>query len=337
MSGQLVLALDFGGTKIAAAVADADGRRVVQQATPTDPLRPARWNLEQGVALGRQLIARAGGEEPAAVGASTFGVPTPAGVLLAPAIPGWDELSLAEELAAAFDCEAVAVANDVKAAASAEARSGALVGADPGIYVNLGTGLAVAVVCGGEVVRGAHGAAGEIGYHLRQPADVDEGPDPDRLLEQVASGMALTALAARETGEHLGAAEVFGRESGNAAFSAGLDALVRELSFHLVNLAITLDPARVAVGGGMVRSWSRLEPALRRALRSFVPFPPELVLGAYPFDAPLAGAIALALETGRQRPSRREPVLHGALRPGGGEDCNGWDKDQHACDGADMA
>ena len=62
----------------------------------------------------------------------------------------------------------VTMATDVKAAALAEARWGALAGVDPGVYLNLGTGLAAAIVAGGRVLAGANGAAGEIGYNLRR-------------------------------------------------------------------------------------------------------------------------------------------------------------------------
>jgi glucokinase len=46
----------------------------------------------------------------------------------------------------------------------------------------------------------------------------------------------------------------------------------------------------------MVRSWSRIAPTLRRALDAAVPFPPELVVAEFPFDAPLIGALALGVE-----------------------------------------
>jgi glucokinase len=85
---------------------------------------------------------------------------------------------------------------------------------------------------------------------------------------------------------------------------------------------VALNPARVAVGGGIVRSWSRVEPQLRRALTAFVPFPPELVPGAYPFDAALVGAIALAVEEANQveplppypNPSRTGPEQRGPIQ-----------------------
>lgn len=295
-----MLGLDFGGTKIAAAVADATGRRLGETSVATDPARGARSNLERGVAAARSLLERvAGGAAPAAVGACTFGIPGRDGVVLAPAIGGWEELALADELAAALDCERVRVATDVKAAAAVEARSGALLGHDPGIYVNLGTGLAIALVCGGEVIAGANGAAGEIGYSL--PRSGDRAP----MLEHVVSGGGLAASAERSTGLGLSAAEVFAREGDDPRLRAVVDEFVAELAYHLVNLAVAVDPSRIAVGGGMVGSWSRLEPPLRRALDAHVPFPPELVPAAFPFDAVLAGALALAAEAAAAREERQ--------------------------------
>ena len=59
------------------------------------------------------------------------------------------------------------------------------------MYLNLGTGLAVGIVCDGKVVAGAHGAAGEIAYNLRSVADVGLALADRVLLEEVVSGRAL--------------------------------------------------------------------------------------------------------------------------------------------------
>lgn len=285
-----MLGLDFGGSKIAAAIADTNGRRLGEMGVATEPARGARWNLERGVHAGRALL-RAQVRDPVlvAVGASTFGIPGGEGIVLAPAIAGWEELALADELAAAFDCEAVRVVTDVKAAAAVEARSGSLVGHDPAIYVNLGTGLAIALVCGGEVVAGSNGAAGEIGYSLLRARD-------GAVLEHVVSGRGLAASARSKTGRELTAAEVFAGERDDPRLGAIVDDFLAELAFHLVNLAVAVDPSRIAVGGGMVNSWARIERALRPALETHVPFPPELVPAAFPFDAALAGALVLAVD-----------------------------------------
>jgi len=298
-----VLALDFGGTKIAAALADLDGRRLAETTIPTVPDHGAEWNFERGLDAARELVS-AEGADVAVVCTSTFGIPASTGVGLAPAIQGWESLALGEELERAFPDAAVQLVTDVKAAASAEAARGALRGYDPAIYLNLGTGLAVGIVCGGRVVVGANGAAGEIGYSLR-------AGKPGQL-EDAASGIALAAGARRVAGVELSAADVFA--SDDPRLAELVDEFVVELTFHLVNLSIALDPARIAVGGGMVRSWDRLEGPLRGALDAHVPFPPELVVGRFPFDAALVGAINIAVEAASNIVDKRSRSGRGRSR-----------------------
>jgi glucokinase len=239
---------------------------------------------------------------------STFGIPFDDRVELAPAIEGWGEFPLGRELRAAFPGVAVRMATDAKAAAQAEARWGALAGCDPAIYLNLGTGLSAAIVVAGKVLNGSNGAAGEIGYNLRAAADVGVPLAARTMLEDMISGQALARRAAGHTphGGPMEAAEVF--EAGRDV--PGLDHLltefVAELSFHVVNLAIAINPVRIAAGGGMVRSWDRLRPGLQDALAAGVPFPPELVIARFPSDAPLIGAVGLAVD------AAREGGVHGA-------------------------
>jgi len=85
------------------------------------------------------------------------------------------------------------------------------------------------------------------------------------------------------------------------ALAGVLDEFLTELSFHLVNLAVAVDPQRIAVGGGMVRSWEMIGPRLRAALDAAVPYPPELVIAAFPYDAPLIGALAHGVAAARGR------------------------------------
>jgi glucokinase len=207
---------------------------------------------------------------------------------------------LGSELRAAFPGSAIRLTTDVKAAARVEAESGALAGCDPAIYLNLGTGLAVAIITGGTVVAGRNGASGEIGYNLRELGDVGRSEAERVLLEDVVSGKALMAEALALLPHADGADDVFARAADDPRLARLLDAFIAELSFHLVNLTIAIDPARIAVGGGMVRSWDMLRDGLRRALDAAVPFPPELVRAAYPYDAPLMGALALGLAAARE-------------------------------------
>ena len=292
----VVLGLDFGGTKVAVAVCDKSGALLGSVALVSGPDAPAAQSLERALTASRVLLADvAAGRPLGAVSAATFGIPYDDRVELAPNIPGWDNIAFGNELRAAFPGVPLAMANDVKAAATAEARWGALVGCDPGIYLNLGTGTAAAIVCGGSVLRGAHGAAGEIGYNLRVTSDVEQRLEDRVTFEDVTSGRGLLAVAETALQQRLGAEALFARAATDPAADRMVLAFLDELAHHVVNLAIAIDPARIAVGGGMVRSWARIGPALRRALDAGVPFPPQLVLSNFPYDAPLIGALALGV------------------------------------------
>ncbi|MFE6156811.1 ROK family protein [Streptomyces sp. NPDC057889] len=280
-SAPVVLALDFGGTKTALTVADQHGTRLHDLTVETAAEHGARASLKRAVGAARTLLD---GREPVAVGVSTIGIPGAEGVALAPNIPGWEELALGHELALEFTGSELRLATDVKAAARYEHDAGALKGCDPGLYVNLGTGLAVAIVAGGTVVAGRHGASGEIGYNLRTVADVGRDSGDRIPLEDVVSGKALSRAA---------------RANRSAELAGHMGEFIDELAFHLVNLAIAVDPQRIVVGGGMVRSWAALHAPLRTALDAAVPYPPQLVPAAHPYDAPLLGALALAVEAAR--------------------------------------
>lgn len=293
----VVLGLDFGGTKIAVAVCDLSGRRLGVTTVDSRAEAGAEAALARGLAAAHELLSDVAPQgELAAVGAATLGIPYDDRVELAPTFPGWGELPFGQLVRDAFPGVPVRLGTDVKAAAAAELRWGALVGCDPGIYLNLGTGLAAAIVAGGTVITGAHGASGEIGYNLRTAADVGI-PEAERtILEEVVSGQALETAGSARLGRRVTAAEVFAlaeTEPDAAELTAEFN---RELAMHVVNLAIAIDPVRIVGGGGLVRSWDRIEPELRRALDAAVPYPPELMVARFPSDAPLVGALALGVQ-----------------------------------------
>ncbi len=312
----VVLGLDYGGTKIAAAVGDLAGNQLASTTTGSGGALGAQASFARGIRVARELLAAtAPGRELAAVGVSTFGIPFDDRVELAPAIDGWDKLAMGRELRAAFAGAQIRMATDAKAAAQAEVRWGVLANRDPAIYLNLGTGLAAAIVIGGRVVSGVNGAAGEIGYNLRSMADLGLPLDRRALLEHMVSGQALAKRAAGSD-RQLTAADVFAAAAANRELDGLIDDFIDELAFHLVNLAILVNPARIAVGGGIVRSWARIRPRLQHALRAGTPFPPELVVAHFPYDAPLLGAVAMAVDAARDRdavPASEDAAPHDAM------------------------
>jgi glucokinase len=309
----VVLALDYGGTKIAAAVCDLAGNQLASTTVGSGGALGARASFSRGIELCRDLLSvTAPGSELVAVGVSTFGIPFEDRVELAPAIAGWGKLAMGRELRAAFAGAQIRMANDAKSAAHAEVRWGVLAGCDPAVYLNLGTGLAAAIVLGGQVMNGVNGAAGEIGYNLRSVTDVGLALDQRALLEHMVSGQALAERAADggRAGPPLTAADVFAAGAADSDLDGLIDDFVDELAFHLVNLAILVNPARIAVGGGIVRSWARIRPPLQHALHSGTPFPPELVVAHFPYDAPLLGAVAMAVDAAQGWAEPGEDALH---------------------------
>lgn len=290
-----VLAIDFGGTKIAIATAGTAGDMLKQTRLDTHASQGAQQLLERTTLAARNLIERTAAEvggRCVAAGVSTPGVVHDDGVLLSPNIPGWEHVSLRETIRAALDIPTV-VANDVKAAAMAEALWGALKGADPAVFLSLGTGIASALLIGGRVVTGAHGASGEIGYNLRSVLDTSGAAQGRAPLEEAVGGRFIGERASLLLGEPLSAADVFARTDIRARFL--VDEALAELATHVANLAILIDPARVAVGGGLMRSGDVILHALAFRLGYAVPFPPEIVPARFLNDASLYGAVALAL------------------------------------------
>jgi glucokinase len=296
-----VVAIDFGGTKVAVGTATTDGTLIRSERIDTEAARGAEQAVERAVLLARDLheatAAQTGGRCVAA-GAVSPGIVRDDAVLLAPNVPRWGELALPSLLRDGLGMALVAIGNDVNAAALAETRWGALHGADPTLFVSLGTGIAAGIVIGGRIFAGAHGAAGEIGYSLRHPADARAFANGHAPLEEFAGGRGIGERAGRALGVDLTAADAFARTDLPAGF---LDETLAELTMHLANVAIALDPERVAVGGGLMARGDLILPALRARMRAAVPFPPTIVRAAFPDDGALRGAVALALELAAER------------------------------------
>ncbi|MFC3455285.1 ROK family protein [Amycolatopsis speibonae] len=298
MTGEaLILGIDFGGTKVAIGLADRAGSLLVTRRLDTDAQAGAEQVVSRALAAARKLLADEGAADNlVAIGVVSPGIVLEDRILLAPNVPGWEELRLRELVADEFGGVPIEVGTDAKAAALAEWRWGALADTDPAVFLSLGTGIAAAVLVGGRLLAGANGAAGEIGYNLLSPQDTDGFASGAAPLEEAVGGRGLGGRASVLLGRPVTAGELFGLARENAQAKELVGAALDELSMHVANLAIALDPQRVAVGGGLVRSADILLPALRERLARAVPFPPELVSAKFDQDASLLGAIAIALD-----------------------------------------
>ena len=166
----------------------------------------------------------------------------------------------------------VYVDNDATCAALAEAHDddGRLVARNL-VMFTIGTGVGGGIVVGGRVMRGATGAAAELGHtivgaDLRQvPFAAGDPPQPGSL-ESLASGSALNVIAAQAglpPGRVIDAAR-----DGDTAARAAIELLGRRLGIGIANAINTFDPELVVVGGGVSAAGEMLlGPAREEAFR----------------------------------------------------------------------
>src|ERR1700734_1282176 len=312
----LAIGVDVGGTKVAAAVVDEDGRIVAKLKRSTPAASPAR--TEQTIAdvvTDLQADYQVG---PTGRGAAGFVDSARATMLFAPNL-AWRDEPLKQRVEERLG-RAVVVENDANASAWAEGRFGAARGYRDVMLVAVGTGIGAAIIIGGELYRGRWGIAGEPGHMRVVPDGRLCGCGNRGCWEQYCSGNALVAEArefARRTPE--GAIRLLQLGGGGPegisgpvitqAATEGDPAALRcfqtiggWLGQGLADLAAILDPACFVIGGGVSEAGDLLldpaRAAFERALtgRGYRPFA-EIKAAQLGQDAGIVGAADLARQT----------------------------------------
>lgn len=260
----LRLGIDIGGTKTAAVVLDANGRVMCSRVVPSG--RGPQDVVARAAAVAQQAISDAGGASRlASAGACIPGlVDRERGVVTNAAHVDITVLDLAHELGAALHLP-LEVENDVKAAALGVGHVGGTGGARSFAYLNVGTGLAAAVVHNGTLLRGVEGVAGEIG-HI--PVGGTEICACGQLgcLETVCSGSAMARVWVDAEQHRWNAVEA--ARQGDAAARATLDMLTDGMSIAVQLLVIAAGAERVVVGGGLTAMGEPFLQAVRENLRA---------------------------------------------------------------------
>lgn len=333
-----VVGLDLGGTKLAGGVSDLEGNLLATARMPTHDETGMPQNLHVRVRdFIVQLIRDADIDlsKVMGIGIGVPGIPDSegGGIGLAPGlhsgkslggadVPAADpsgeqpSVSLADYLESELG-RPVYIDNDVNMILQGERWRGGLQNAQHAVCITVGTGIGVGLLTNGDVYRGAHGAAGEIGYWLigaLGPVVKPEGygpletfaagpgiahrcrarlqaPDASRLVLDLVGGDvdAITArivARAAELGDPL-ALEVW-RET------------VAVLGVALANLCSLLNPEVVIIGGGVSRAPEGLflNP-LRETMTTLVPYAPRVAGSELGEHAGILGAVATVVDSQR--------------------------------------
>ena len=189
------LAIDIGGTKIAAAVCDENDAITHRWRVPTpmdaDAINHHIANIyHEAVAAGHDDIQAIGISAAGNVGADRRTL------TFAANIPAWINYDLSEHIGALIDhAVPVVVENDANCAGWGEYVHGAGQGSSNMVALTVGTGLGGAIVIDGRLYRGSFGMAAELG-HLPMVPDGDTcGCGLRGCAERYTSGSALERFA----------------------------------------------------------------------------------------------------------------------------------------------
>ncbi|MGH3729705.1 MAG: ROK family glucokinase [Micromonosporaceae bacterium] len=281
----LTIGVDVGGTKVLAAVVDPNGTVIAETRRDT-PAENVAGTLATIVEVIRELAAGRT-VEAVGIGAAGWIDEQRATVLFAPNL-AWKAEPLRDKVAAEVDLPVV-VENDANVAGWAEYRFGAAESVDNMVLLTVGTGIGGAIVLAGNLVRGAHGIAAELGHVLAVPDGYQCGCGRLGCLEQYASGRALVREAKRnaETTPDK-AAELLARAGGDPeridgpavtdAARAGDPAALAAfadvgywLGTGMADLVQVLDPEMIVVGGGVIEAGELLLGPAREACAAALP------------------------------------------------------------------
>jgi glucokinase len=296
-----ILAIDIGGTKLAAALVDRDGVVLRRAEIPTPAAPPGERGTVADTLI--DLARRVAGEDrPAAVGVASAGpLDIVAGTVSPVNIPSWREFPLRDTVADAFPGARTVLVGDAVAAAVGEHWRGAGIGADAMLGIVVSTGVGGGLVLNGRVYPGPTGNAGHFG-HI--PTDLEPVPCACGMtgcVEALASGPSMARWATRQGWRGSSAKELADNaRAGDSVALAAFDRAADALACGFVGAAALVDLDVVVIGGGVAAAGPVLLDPLRAHLkrRASLGFVQRLraLPGTLGRDAGLIGAARCALQ-----------------------------------------
>src|SRR5947209_11880772 len=301
-----VVGADIGGSNVRVAAADLFGEPIcdAKRATAKDGSRAVGVQILEMVS---EVIDQASvvHGRPLTLGISSPGVVDQASgrvtSLAYNVVPegGFDPLEVIRDR---FDLP-VLVENNVNLAAVGEKWFGLARGVSTMVFIAVGAGIGMGIIIEDELVRGAHGAAGEIAY---LPLVGDPFDPRHRLHGALEDEVAASGIIAAYRERRKGNAD--GPESAHDVFelAAAGDEVARDVVEHVASrlgaaiatVCAIIDPELVVLGGGIGSSPLLLRP-VRGAAAALVPITARVETSQLGDRAALHGALAVALHAAR--------------------------------------
>ncbi len=298
-----VIGVDVGNETTRAALADLDGTVLARTERPTASIE---GNLPAAIAELASGLQRDASLRPERLVAIAVGVAAVAGtegtIVSASMHHLWEGLQLGIQLRRQAGCEVI-VSQDDHLAALAELEVGGCMGLRDALVLNVGKGVGAGLITDGAVLRGAHGAAGRLGW-IPAPwygGDASSGGSEPQRFVPLAALLTADGLIGeyRRLGGRAavsGAREVFlAAAAGDAAADQAIDEFADRLGWLIGSSVAAFDPQRVVVGGGISGSFERLAPRVAAQVSAIAPAPPPIVASTLGTNAVVTGAIESAL------------------------------------------
>jgi glucokinase len=260
-----ILAIDLGGTAIKSAILSKNNELLDNRSTPTPQNDPSGQNAI--AALSDLVESYKGSHTFDRVGLVIPGlVDIKEGISVFTGTLGWRNLRITDAISQKTGVP-VHLDHDVTAAGLAELQLGASAPFKNSVLIQIGTGIASAIVLNGEIYR-PHQQVGEIGH-----ASIgNDRPCPCGLtgcLEMTASGGAISRTYFAKTGETISPMEIFKRSQGGEPVAAMVwQELVDSLALSFSWLASTIAPEAIIMGGGIAQAGEPFAAAVEEKLKT---------------------------------------------------------------------
>lgn len=278
------IGIDLGGTKIAAALVNADNKIIKKLSAPTEPERGNDFIAGEIATLTNRLLTESGIDKslideiglasPGAIDCDTGYIERACNLLM-------EHYPMVDKLRELTGFMNIKLENDANAAALGEAVAGAARGAKYSVMITLGTGVGGGFIIDGKVYSGCNFAGGEFGHMViehggRKCSCGRRGcweaySSATAIIEMTEEAIAanpdcLMAKLAADNGRVSGKTAFAAARAGDAAAQKVVDTYISYLACGIINVVNLFQPDVLSIGGGMSNEGKGLIDPLLKAI-----------------------------------------------------------------------